>query len=564
MSELKYGMRVRNTFRSALERQVGEAVAIDVEQRKGNNLMNSKSEYNRCQLPRITTKSYKETLEEKEKETAEEIRVKEEIKLIRKKKRDKKIEEDMAQPTLKRVCLEIQNVNILKWKKRKENEKEKKERQEKKDEENWTKEKRKNVGKKKKEDLLQKLSDQGKIKKQQKPKKWIEEKKKLWRNYREESKECMKEAEKENKENENSDEIERELKENKYIEEKQKKLKVKMVQSVLQVNGNGIDPLKIEADLKKTENMPKMDQNEPKTDQKEPKNGNIKGLTPLKCLLPIVGGGGEVTTLKVKGGDEKGLTPLKCLIPIVGGGEGLTTLKVKGGDVNDSNGEKGLTPLKCQIPIVGGGDELTTLKVKGGDVVNTEAQALVVMGLGRDWLPEGQGPGVKLVPEVDVKFSVGKSEIDSKLSANSNGEIVTKVQSSPHSRIGQYSSSIQSLSDSNIGTNILGDSNGEKHPQKDSKVQIRSEVQTSPISRIDSNSSSKQSHSVLKIQGTKQTRDSGSENQSQSDSKSSTASECDSNGGIISDMTPEKCPISSVKNGSKMTPILAKLAKQKK
>ena len=35
MKDVKFGMRVRNTFRSALERQVGEAVAIDMEQKKG-------------------------------------------------------------------------------------------------------------------------------------------------------------------------------------------------------------------------------------------------------------------------------------------------------------------------------------------------------------------------------------------------------------------------------------------------------------------------------------------------------------------------------------------------
>ena len=100
---MRYGMRIRKSYRSALERQVGEAVAIDVEQRKGKKLMNSKSEYNRCQVPRITTKTYKEAMEEKDEENAEELRVKEEIKKIRKKKRERKREEEMSQPALKRV-----------------------------------------------------------------------------------------------------------------------------------------------------------------------------------------------------------------------------------------------------------------------------------------------------------------------------------------------------------------------------------------------------------------------------------------------------------------------------
>ena len=85
-------MRVRKSFRSALERQVGEAIAIDMEQRKGLKLMNSKSEYNRCKLPRICTKSEKDIEKERQEENAEELRVKEEIKGIRKKKRDMKIE----------------------------------------------------------------------------------------------------------------------------------------------------------------------------------------------------------------------------------------------------------------------------------------------------------------------------------------------------------------------------------------------------------------------------------------------------------------------------------------
>ena len=45
-----------------------------------------------CQLPRITTKTCKETMKEKEEEIAEEIGINEEIKLIRRKKRDEKIE----------------------------------------------------------------------------------------------------------------------------------------------------------------------------------------------------------------------------------------------------------------------------------------------------------------------------------------------------------------------------------------------------------------------------------------------------------------------------------------
>ena len=45
---MRFGMRVKGSFRSAMERQIGEAIAIDREKRDGKILMNSKSEYNRC------------------------------------------------------------------------------------------------------------------------------------------------------------------------------------------------------------------------------------------------------------------------------------------------------------------------------------------------------------------------------------------------------------------------------------------------------------------------------------------------------------------------------------
>ena len=98
MSDVKFGMKVRNCFKSAIERQIGEAVAIDVEKRKGVQLMNSKSEYNRCHIPRITTKSMKEIFDENEKEVEDEKRVKSEIKMMKKlkgKKREKEEKENL-------------------------------------------------------------------------------------------------------------------------------------------------------------------------------------------------------------------------------------------------------------------------------------------------------------------------------------------------------------------------------------------------------------------------------------------------------------------------------------
>ena len=71
MEDFKYGMRVRSTFRTSIERQVGEAVTIHLEKEKGTTLMKSKSEYNRCTLPRISTRKVKECIEEEDFEKLE-------------------------------------------------------------------------------------------------------------------------------------------------------------------------------------------------------------------------------------------------------------------------------------------------------------------------------------------------------------------------------------------------------------------------------------------------------------------------------------------------------------
>ena len=58
--ELEIGMKVKATFKSAIERQVSEAVAIAREEGSGTSLMNSKAEYNRCKLPRLNTKVFED------------------------------------------------------------------------------------------------------------------------------------------------------------------------------------------------------------------------------------------------------------------------------------------------------------------------------------------------------------------------------------------------------------------------------------------------------------------------------------------------------------------------
>ena len=73
-NDMRFGMRLRRSYRTPIERQIGEAVAIDVEKRGGTNLMNSRSEYNRCQIAKISTKSEKETLKEIENSSSSNLR----------------------------------------------------------------------------------------------------------------------------------------------------------------------------------------------------------------------------------------------------------------------------------------------------------------------------------------------------------------------------------------------------------------------------------------------------------------------------------------------------------
>ena len=71
MEEIKFGMRVRRYARTALERQVLESILIQ-EERRSHHIMNSRSEYNRCSLPRLTTRlGLKEYDKEKSREVEE-------------------------------------------------------------------------------------------------------------------------------------------------------------------------------------------------------------------------------------------------------------------------------------------------------------------------------------------------------------------------------------------------------------------------------------------------------------------------------------------------------------
>ena len=60
LEDMKFGARIVKQTRTAFNRQIGESVAI--QSNKDHHLLNSKSEYNRCALPRLTAKLGEVTL----------------------------------------------------------------------------------------------------------------------------------------------------------------------------------------------------------------------------------------------------------------------------------------------------------------------------------------------------------------------------------------------------------------------------------------------------------------------------------------------------------------------
>ena len=177
IEEFRFGMRVRESFRSAFERQVGEAVSIKKEQERGITLMNSKSEFNRCIIPRITIDDENETLKRLREEEELERERRKKIKLYKKRKAENNDDD------LKEICKRMITENNVRWKIRQKEEEERKKKEDAIEKEAWERTKRLNIAKMKKQKLLKKIEER----KNSIPKKgliWIKEKQERWRKYR--------------------------------------------------------------------------------------------------------------------------------------------------------------------------------------------------------------------------------------------------------------------------------------------------------------------------------------------------------------------------------------------
>ena len=186
--DIEFGMRVTQSYRSAIERQIGEAVKIEREYRRRKKLLNSKGEFNRREIPRLTAGTENELLKELQKDEEEKRSVKMKIKMIRKRKKDRLIQEEMSNPSLRRVCLEILNEDNRAWevKKRKiEKEKQKREEEGSKEMERI---KRVTKAEEMKKEFDKKRGREGELKFTEKEKREIERRKSFWRNYQEKRK----------------------------------------------------------------------------------------------------------------------------------------------------------------------------------------------------------------------------------------------------------------------------------------------------------------------------------------------------------------------------------------
>ena len=198
MEDLEFGIKVTGSYRSALERQIAEAIKIEFELEKGTKLLNSKAEFNRCEIPRLKIGSRKQELEELKKENDLERKLKEKMRIIKKRKKDKQIMEEMSNPSLKRVCIEILNQENREWtKKKRKIDKENRILEEERGEKEMEKIRRLERARQERKNLLGKLRKKGALKPTKRDLEWIETRKSLWRQYREEDREKEKEEDEE-------------------------------------------------------------------------------------------------------------------------------------------------------------------------------------------------------------------------------------------------------------------------------------------------------------------------------------------------------------------------------
>ena len=111
---IRFGMKIIRNTRTAFERQILESV--EIQKARSQNILNNKSEYNRCALPRLTAKLGERDLqkwrEEDKEELEKEASIEEKIRLRKKEKSKRRAEAsrrmEPGQPKKKRMKRDVQ------------------------------------------------------------------------------------------------------------------------------------------------------------------------------------------------------------------------------------------------------------------------------------------------------------------------------------------------------------------------------------------------------------------------------------------------------------------------
>ena len=114
LEEMRFGAMIVKPARTAFNRQVCESVQIQENAAK-HEIVNSKSEYNNCTLPRLVTrngdpdKDFKEYEKEQKVRKEKDDKIEEEIRNLRKSRNKARMRTEKGQPAQKRRKMEEEN-----------------------------------------------------------------------------------------------------------------------------------------------------------------------------------------------------------------------------------------------------------------------------------------------------------------------------------------------------------------------------------------------------------------------------------------------------------------------
>ena len=187
-------MKVIKRYKTAYERQIGESVLINLNLDEGTDLLNSRNEYNRCLIPRLTIEEERKDEFERMKEERIERETKNKIADLKSIKRDGRKERQAAKrqrrDSLKVICEEIISFNDAKWNLRRRREIEEREKENLKEQERKLRLEKAEI---KRHTLLEKIERRGMKEKRIRDREWIKKRTEGWRKFRDKSE--MKEEE---------------------------------------------------------------------------------------------------------------------------------------------------------------------------------------------------------------------------------------------------------------------------------------------------------------------------------------------------------------------------------